>query len=268
MPSPIDSSRTLPHRQTRRFPGARCRVMIPLPPGDLFYPCSGPDLLTPLQLFAAGGRTLHGSDLDRPNHAAHWRHLGLDVELVDVEPHEFEVEGSCSMENSRHNLRNGEGWSPRPCGCREQYRVRSQAESAESWTVFRHRYDAIETLKRLPPLCLVYAVGDRSYSGEGSSGISWLGNALFPRILDKLVPGGLFVTDGLAVTRVQAEPFNGEEEDLDDDSLIADQHPLWYRKPDGWPMADSFTAFGRRMQLVIPIRLEPSGRVLWIWRCE
>jgi hypothetical protein len=257
-------------RPRNRFRPASFRIKHPLPPGDLFYPCSGPDLFSPLRTFVLDGRTLHGADLDRPPLTDFTDPNGLDAEMLETSAHSFTLEGPFTDRVSIHNLRNGEGWNPPSNGVRERYSVRTRDGSPESWTVVRHRYDAIEAFKLLPSLAMFFAIGDRSFTGEGSSGISWLGNALFPRVLAKIAPGGLLVTDGLGLERRLKGPAEGEPgeiEKIDDESAAAEQNPLWVRSPSGWPIAYSFTAFGRPLRLVAGVGSFLGDRTQWIWRC-
>jgi hypothetical protein len=53
-----------------------------------------------------------------------------------------------------------------------------------------------EVIEGLGTLGVFFYRGDTLGHGEGSSGVPWLGEELFAKVLDRLVDGGLVVTDG------------------------------------------------------------------------
>lgn len=269
MPVSATNNPVPPPRRRPSFLKGEFRVLQPLPPGELFYPCSGDDLFRPLRLFRTEGRTLHGADLDSSDFTVVGRRYGLQVDLLDSTTHSFEIEGKGVVPHAIHNMRNGDGWRRKPVGVRERFRVRTLEGPAGEWTVVRHRYDAIEALKQIPTLALFYAAGDRYTDGEGASGISWLGNALLPLVLSKLAPGGLLVTTGLGLIRREPPYIPGQEqEELDEDSEIADQRALWVQTAEDWPITEDFSAFGRRFRLLTGISVPRRYEDLWIWRCD
>ena len=68
--------------------------------------------------------------------------------------------------------------------------------SGNEFRVHRRQHRAEDYLDELPELGAFFFRGDNPVEGEGSSGILWLGRRLFTRVLSKLLPGGLVVTDG------------------------------------------------------------------------
>ena len=95
-------------------------------------------------------------------------------------------------------------------GTRHEYlatRIRSNATPIPfTW----HQYDAVEALNHIKGIAVFFFRRDRPEEGEGSSGIRWLDDVLLGRVLDKLEPNGLIVTDGagMAGDSTQAALWN------------------------------------------------------------
>jgi hypothetical protein len=158
----------------------------------LFYPCSGADLWTPITLFAPLVAQLHFADVGyfRAGHQ-NTRTFGLDTPVEEAAP--IAAPSGQWAFAERKILPRIRGWRSEDArALQEQYRL---TDSGRSFDVIRsnaHCEDALEQPER--PLGVFFYRGDSL--GEGGSGILWNGFVLFETILDRLVDGGLFVTDG------------------------------------------------------------------------
>lgn len=126
----------------------------------LFYPCSGDDLEIPITLFAPTVSDFYFVDVRRPT-----RPRLLDFAQVKTRQ-------------------------------RGDPDVFVDTASGNEFRVHRYQHRAEDFLDKLPDVGVFFFRGDNPVEGEGSSGILWLGGHLFSRVLSKLVPGGLVVTDG------------------------------------------------------------------------
>jgi hypothetical protein len=167
---------------------------------SLFYPCSGSDLLTPMALFSDKVSTLCFSDRGyfRPNNQD-TRYFGLDQSAV-VTPPVAAPDGQWSLKDRLveedvdfddvefdFDMR-----YPGIARLTESYRHR---DTSEEFQVIRSNNDARREFDNLPrQLGVFFYRGDGL--GEGGSGILWNDAPLLDRMLDKLVNGGLLVTDG------------------------------------------------------------------------
>lgn len=128
----------------------------------LFYPCCGRDLELPLRLFASVISNFYFVDIRRPPRP----------QLVDI-----------ANPAPRSYLRSG-GEAFLHLSVHNEFRIHRWKSRGE------------EALSEIPKLGVFFHRGDTLANGEGSSGVPWLGRALFSIVLAKLVPGGLVVTDG------------------------------------------------------------------------
>ena len=108
-----------------------------------------------------------------------------------------------------------------------------------------HNYDAVEALRQIPSISIFFARRDGSRDGEGASGICWLGDILLARTLEKLVSGGLFVTDGVRM--------GGEKP----------QAPLWRAPRAENPVGTRFTAAGRAFECIGVFDTQPPATLIW-----
>ncbi len=159
------------------------------PKGVLFYPCCGDDTREPIQLFIDRITEFHFADSRRfPTLPTAYVCPGIPA----ARPHRT---------NGVRFPHRGYIFDPTPVF---QWAERDEPTHKEVWTVrgrpgetitlYGHKADGEETFNKLPALSVFYYRGDSP--GEGGSGVWWLGPRLFHRILDKLVDGGLIVTDG------------------------------------------------------------------------
>lgn len=128
----------------------------------LFYPCSGNDLELPIRLFGSAITDFYFADIRKPR-------------LPDLH-------GIAAIKSRG-----------RPSAPRDILR---HQDSGHEFRLHRVQRRAEEMIAELPKLGVFFFRGDNPHDGEGSSGILWLGEELFSRILDRLIPGGLVVTDG------------------------------------------------------------------------
>jgi len=164
---------------------------------SLFYPCCGStDLARAMDGFAHLVDTVHGADpipgVDRGLRSS-WH-----LEPQRQTPHRFVPElspsGSSGVRSISHYTTIADH------GTRHEYlatRIRSNATPIPfTW----HQYDAVEALNHIEGIAVFFFRRDRPEEGEGSSGIRWLDDILLARVLRKLEPNGLFVTDGAGMT--------------------------------------------------------------------
>lgn len=164
---------------------------------SLFYPCCGiRDLLTAMDGFAHLVGTVHGADPARgvaDGLRRRW-HLDLEREIH----HRFTPELAASRSDGVRKIDPltriaGEG-------TRRDYLASRPGSDAASIPFIWHQYDAVEALNHIEGIAVFFFRRDRPEDGEGSSGIRWLDELLIQRVLRKLKPNGLFVTDGAGMS--------------------------------------------------------------------
>lgn len=128
----------------------------------LFYPCCGDDLGVPVRLFSPVVAAFYFVDVRRPRRSS--------VPETDLIPISRTHSPGCGRFQDRVT---GNQFDL----CRWKARGEDAFADVERLGVFFHR-------------------GDTLANGEGSSGVPWLGREWLTKILGKLVPGGLLVTDG------------------------------------------------------------------------
>lgn len=137
-------------------------VLKPLIDTGLFYPCCGQDLEDPIRLVAP---------------------YVSDFLFVDT------------RKPARPALRNFARpiFTSRSPGAPD---VLQHLQSGREFRVHRIQRRAEEYRDDLSEIGVFFFRGDNPVTGEGSSGILWLGQILFSRVVELLVPGGLVITDG------------------------------------------------------------------------
>jgi hypothetical protein len=138
------------------------KVLEPLRGTALFYPCSGNDTELPIKLCAPYVADFYFVDLKRPKCP--------------------QLPGFARMKV--------------PSRQKGDPDVFVHDVSGDEFGVHRRQHRAEDHLDDLPELGAFFFRGDNPVVGEGSSGVLWLGGDLFSRVLTKLLPGGLVVTDG------------------------------------------------------------------------
>jgi hypothetical protein len=106
-------------------------------------------------------------------------------------------------------------------------------------------FDSVEALQMVDRISVFAFRRDGPTEGEGSSGIPFLGNTLFQRIVAKLEVGGLVVTDGAGMI--------GD----------ADQSELWYAPRTDQPVGRKFTAFGREFRCERVLATTSPQTLVW-----
>lgn len=163
--------------------------------GSLFYPCSGNDLSTPIDMFSG-----HLSDLwfvDRgyftPTHQDTKRYkLDLDANEVspilagnnNYEPIRKTIIGPSSSRHSNGDIE--------PCVMTETYQNK---ETNNTFNLHLRRGYGVSALENdMSYISVFFYRGDSE--GEGGSGTQWLNSTHFSLVLKKMVSHGLIVTDG------------------------------------------------------------------------
>ena len=171
------------------------KLFAPLKGTSLFYPSCGNDMLLPVQLFSPFVTDFWFVDRGyfSPGHQD-THYYGLDIPanmqlplLVDDENHEFvgsSIKGPPQWDCNIRNIK--------PCVLSEHYRHRP---SNTDINVHRRRgYGFSAFRKEISSIGVFFYRGDSQ--GEGGSGNLWLIPEHLDEICDKLVNGGLIVTDG------------------------------------------------------------------------
>lgn len=166
----------------------------------LFYPCSGNDLLTPIQLFSPFVTDFWFVDRGyfSPGHQD-TKHDGLDApadkqipiltENKDYELIEITIVGPASWDRYKRDIE--------PCILTETYK---HIPSKKQVKIHRRRgYGFSAFHKEIRSLGVFFYRGDSQ--GEGGSGNLWLASDHISEVCDKLVDGGLIVTDGSQLGR-------------------------------------------------------------------
>lgn len=209
----------------------------------LFYPCCGStDFAKAVAGFADVVDEVHGAD---PGNVPRELRKAWRLEPLGVTPHPFTLELEPNGPEGIRNLQAQPRVASEPR--RHDYLI-TGLRSDRTLRLVWHEYDAIEALRWVPDIGVFFFRRDRPGDGEGSSGIRWLGNILLRRVLAKMPPGALLVTDGAGMNE------------------RACQAPLWTapRKPN--PIGLRFAAFGRSFEC---LRIFCSERVpTLVWRVD
>ena len=204
----------------------------------LFHPCCGPDILQSVRYFAGSVDRIDACDI--------WHQLPEYMESQvgfrrsSAIEHCFEVEPSGG---TIHSARNSRAFTPRAAG--ELIEGSCTLGDITIPLVRVHWYDAVEALRQMEAFSIFYFRRDCPTEGEGSSGIPFLGDTLFKRVLAKLSPDGLVVSDGAGMSGPAA------------------QSALWTapREPD--PVGRCFESFGRRFRCVRVLSRDRTPTLIW-----
>ena len=153
---------------------------VTVPKGQLFYPCCGHDTMYPLWLFKGMIHTFHFAD---PNRIA----LPNVENLSDFNERPDQITTQDTLDKQLYIVRQ----KSTPSYYIERW---EQRDSKKRMDVFSHLSDGANVLENLKSISIFFYRGDSI--GEGGSGIMWFGPELFNKVLDKLVDGGLIITDG------------------------------------------------------------------------
>lgn len=217
----------LDHTLSKRFPG------LTVPQGALFYPCCGDDLREPIELFADLIDEYHFVDIQQVPKLPDFE----GVAVSPPEPKECEIGDAAKAAL----MRLGEEQWRHVRGKAEMVaqRLTLPSESPRALNVFRYRQDGLTAFIGLDKIAVFFL--RRDSMGEGGSGQMWFQPKLFDLILEKLVDGGLIVTDG------SGAPYGEERDHLP-------WKPLWTnnlrRAPGGTVSPENFSYAGRDFQCV------------------
>lgn len=188
-------------------------LKISIPKGILYYPCCGNDTFEPIRLFLNKVDQFHFADNDGiglpavEGHENRRRDTSVfnRVEFCDgregkltIRPHWFVEKSSIQhIDVNQETLDLAKTLtddvnSPKSPGIYQESWGNSRDGSKTE--VICHRNDAVITLTSLDKLSVFFYRGDSI--GESGSGQWWLGPKLFNFMLDKLLDGGLIITDG------------------------------------------------------------------------
>lgn len=163
--------------------------------GCLFYPCSGDDLRPALDHFFHRISDFYFVDHSyfRPGDQ-NTRNYKMDLPADEVKPLYEDVPGYCYMGSHI----NGEPSSARndyysdPCQLTEIYLC---LRSGSTIRIHRIRDNALNALERITqPISIFFYRGDSL--GEGGSGDLWLSGRKLDNVINKMINGGIIVTDG------------------------------------------------------------------------
>jgi hypothetical protein len=181
------------------------RLVFNLTPGALFYPSCGRDSFEPIRMFIDSVTEFHFVDYHRipplplilRENRTMIQGTGLEIERrVQSEPSEKQSKGSHDFNRYPANdeKRFHETW---------EFTIGENKRSVE---ILRHHCDNLVAFDLVNNLSVFFYRGD-SY-GEGGSGQMWMGKELFPKIVEKLNPRAIIVTDG-ANSNLSADKNNG-----------------------------------------------------------
>ena len=209
---------------------------------SLFYPCCGStDLARAMDGFAHLVDTVHGADpmlgIDRGLRSS-W-HLEPQRET----PHRFIPElsprGAVGVRSTSHYTTIADR------GTRREYLATRIGSNAAPLPLIWHQYDAVEALNHIDRIGVFFFRRDRPEDGEGSSGIRWLDDILRARVLRKLEPDGLVVTDGAGMTGDAA------------------QSALWSTPRLVEPVGTEFEVFGRAFRCESVFCVKRRKTLVW-----
>ncbi|MBV1756485.1 MAG: hypothetical protein KMY55_01455 [Dethiosulfatibacter sp.] len=166
------------------------RFNLSIPNGPLFYPCVGNDTIKPIKRFMDTITEFHFVDLIQlPNLPK------LKLEIIK----KAKAYESYSTSVNEMILNQWETWGIESAGYRGQPGITHKdewihADSNRTIEIYRHIQDGLAAFSNIEKLAVFYLCGDSE--GEGGSGQRWFQESILKLMLDKLLDGGLIVTDG------------------------------------------------------------------------
>jgi len=172
-----------------------------IPEGILFYPCSGNDTYEPIKYFIEHVSEFHFVDImltpQLPNFLCRNLRVGkytVDLDLVkditSFPPYDDNINEEKITQLSFRGIKS-EGYK-RDTG--KIYKHELFLTNDKKVMVYCHVQDGIAVFSTLENISIFFLRGDSN--GEGGSNQGWFRKNIFNYILDKLVDGGLIVTDG------------------------------------------------------------------------
>lgn len=182
------------------------RFNVDIPKGILFYPCCGNDIAMPLELFMDTISEYHFVDINHiilPNeeypgrlgeHRELYRYICNNL-IKDISQQVVHIEKEQLLNKKKHLLNITQAIKvPKENYIKPNKWIIKMDDDTKELNITRHKKDALITLTELDKIAVFYYCGDSL--GEGGSGQWWLGPDIFSMVLDKLVYGGIVVTDG------------------------------------------------------------------------
>ena len=188
-------------------------LKITIPKGILYYPCCGADTQEPIKLFSKYVDQFHFADIhnislpateaqegrNRLNRIFEWGEFcgGREGESL-LRPHwvvEKSIVNDVDIDRETQDFKktlSDDKWVPK--NPRKYQETWANSRDGSKNEVYCHCNDGIITLYSLNNISVFFYRGDSI--GEGGSGQWWLGPKLFNFVLDKLLDGGLIITDG------------------------------------------------------------------------
>lgn len=192
-----------------------CRNVLPyIENTALFYPCSGNDLVVPIQLFAPSVTDFWFVDHGYFSSDHHdTKDYGFD-KPADKQKPLLEADSNYRL-IGKPTIAGPPNWDSNdrdiePCVLTETY---LHIASERCFRIHRRRGYGFSALrKEITSLGVFFYRGDSE--GEGGSGNLWLASDHISDVLKKLVDGGLIVTDGSQHGRTHAKNYAKEYEEL------------------------------------------------------
>ena len=161
-----------------------------IPNGPLFYPCAGDDTIRPINGFMDTITEFHFVDLMKlPNLPK--PSLKIIREAKAYEPYSTSVNEIILDQWKTRGIESA-GYRGKPGITHKDEWV--HADSNRIIEIYRHIQDGLATFSNIEKLAVFYLCGDSE--GEGGSRQRWFQESILKLILDKLLDGGLIVTDG------------------------------------------------------------------------
>lgn len=191
----------------------------------LFHPCCGRDVVRVAKLLSDEFDHIEASDVSPYSAQVLREELGFVA--TRERTHQFALE-LASGRTDVHSVRNPGTLEPVGSGLILDGMCSVRPGVPKSVTL--RAFDSLEALRMVDRIAVFVFRRDGPTEGEGSSGIPFLGNTLFQRVVAKLEAGGLVVTDGAGM------------------NCDADQSELWRAPRMDQSVGRQFTAFGREFR--------------------
>jgi hypothetical protein len=164
------------------------RFNLTIPNGPLFYPCAGDDTDRPIKGFIDTITEFHFVDIQRLPKLPKFQCKKEEK----VFEHRFSSINETKLNQWQSQGIKSAGYRGQPGKTHKDEWV--HADSNRTIEIYRHIQDGLAAFSNIEKLAVFYLCGDSE--GEGGSGQRWFQESIFKLILDKLLDGGLIVTDG------------------------------------------------------------------------
>ena len=191
------------------------KFKIDVPNGILFYPCCGNDTYEPIKLFIDTISEFHFVDnafspklpqleckiegiLD-PIRSERSRSTNSNIEIPKLiisqaisSKYEEDISNETLEKLNERNIKSSGYNYNKTITYKQEWLYKPQ--DGRKITVYGHQQDGLVKFMTLDKIAVFFLRGDSE--GEGGSGQEWFQESIFKLVLDKLVDGGLIVTDG------------------------------------------------------------------------